>query len=168
MKNFVKTMIVGVGATLAMDLWTFILRLFDVTSHGLQYVGRWVAYFPSGKFIHHSIIQTPGMPYEKLIGFIAHYCIGIGFAFLLSAAFGKKWLSRPRIFPALFIGLTTLLVPTLIIQPALGFGVAFSNMPNQGLLLLKSFSIHIIYGLGLYLSAKLNREVRYSYLLMSR
>lgn len=159
MKNLTRTVLVGIGATLAIDSSTALLSLFGTKSHGLLFVGRWLAYIPKGKFFHHTIIQTPSVANELIIGWIAHYCIGIAFAFLLVLMYGKKWLLKPRLFPAIVIGIITLIAPIFILQPVLGFGIAFSNMPKPGFLMLKILRIHIVYGAGLYLSAKVMHSV---------
>jgi hypothetical protein len=44
-------------------------------------------------------------------------------------------------------------------QPAFGFGIASSKLPNPNLLRLKSLGTHLIYGLGLYVSAILLNEI---------
>ena len=152
MKAF-KTILIGVGATFTIDCFTFIISLFGNSPRGILFVGRWLAYMPQGKFLHHTIIETPSIANELIIGQIAHYCIGITFAFLLVKMFGEKWLSKPTLHPAFIIAIVTLIIPVFILQPALGFGIAFSNMPQQIHLLTKTVVIHTIYGFGLYFSA---------------
>jgi hypothetical protein len=158
MSNFVKTLIAGIGATVTIDIWSFLLRIFTGKSYGLIYIGRWLGYVPQGNFCHVSIVQTPPLEHEAIIGLVAHYIIGISFAFLLVKLFGATWLSRPSFLPALFIGIITLFIPILIVQPMLGFGIAFSKMPNQGVLLVKIFLIHVVYALGLYVIANILRN----------
>ncbi len=155
MLTLVKIILVGIGATFAIDCWTSLLSLFGVKSHGIIFLGRWLAYLPEGKYFHHTIIQTTPAANELIIGMIAHYCIGIGFAFLLKALYGKNWFEKPAIMPAIVIAVVTLVAPIFILQPALGFGIAFSKMPQPGILLFKICVIHLVYGLGLYLFARL-------------
>lgn len=151
--KILKTVLIGVGATFAIDCFTFIVSLFGSATRGILFVGRWMAYMPKGTFLHDTIIETPPVANELMIGQIAHYCIGITFTFLLVKIFGKKWLSKPTLIPAMVIALVTLLIPVFILQPALGFGIAFSNMPQQIHLIIKTIAIHTIYGFGLYFSA---------------
>lgn len=152
--KIVKTILVGIGATVAIDCFTFLVSLFGKAPRGILFVGRWLAYMPKRKFLHHTIIETPSIANELLIGRIAHYCIGIAFAFLLVILYGEKWLSKPTLYPALVIAIITLVTPIFILQPALGFGIAFFNMPEQVHLIVKTLLIHTIYGLGLYVSAR--------------
>jgi hypothetical protein len=157
--KIVKVILIGAGATAVIDCFTFMVSLFGNTPRGILFVGRWLAYIPKGKFLHHTIIETPSIANELLIGRVAHYCIGITFAFLLIIMYGKKWLLKPTLNPALVVAIITLVTPIFILQPALGFGIAFSNMPQQVHLIVKTILIHTIYGFGLYLSAKLLNRI---------
>lgn len=157
-----KTIIVGIGATASVDFFTFILGHFTHKGHGILYVGRWVAYTFKGTFFHDNIIASPVVKNEMLIGWIAHYTIGILFAFSLLLLFGKKWLQTPNFLAAMIIGNLTLFFPLCILQPAMGFGVAFSKLPQAGILLIKIISIHIVYGLGLYFTAVALKKIPFT------
>jgi len=87
------------------------------------------------------------------IGWCAHYATGIAFAALLLSTFGLKWARSPSLLPALFIGVVTVLAPLLILQPALGAGIASSKTPTPVFNSLKSLVTHTVYGFGLYLAA---------------
>lgn len=153
MNTTLKTALIGIGATATVDCSTFLLSLFTHKSHGILYIGRWVAYGFRGTFFHDTIIESPSVANEVLIGWVAHYTIGILFAFGLTALFGKKWIGKPNLFAALTIGIITLFFPVCILQPAMGFGIAFSKLSHVGFLLTKIIMIHIVYGLGLYFTA---------------
>lgn len=150
-----KTLAIGIGATFAIDIWVSVLKLFNIKSLDLKYVGRWIGNFPKGKFSHNKIQDTPPVPNELIIGWTAHYLIGITFAFILVAFYGSSWLDEPKILPALIIGLITAVAPFFIMQPAFGFGIASSKLPSPNLLRLKSLGTHLVYGIGLYLWAVL-------------
>jgi hypothetical protein len=154
-----KTLLIGIGATLAIDIWVSFLKLFKIKSLDYRYVGRWIGNIPKGKFFHNKIQDTPSIPHELIIGWTVHYLIGITFAFILIAVYGIGWLDKPNILPAIIIGLITLVGPLLIMQPAFGFGIASSKLPRPNLLRLKSLSTHLIYGIGLYVSAILVNKI---------
>ena len=154
-----KTLAIGIGATLAIDLWVTLLKLFKIKSLDYRYVGRGIGNIPKGKFFHNKIQDTPPIQHELILGWTVHYLIGITFAFILIAVYGISWLEKPSILPAILIGLLTLAGPLLIMQPAFGFGIASSKLPNPNLLRLKSLGTHLIYGLGLYVSAILINEI---------
>lgn len=155
----IKTALVGIGATAAVDCFAFILGLFTHKGHGILYIGRWIAYLFKGTFFHYTIIETPPAGNELLIGWLAHYSIGILFAFALVAMFGKKWLESPNFLAAMIIANITLFFAVCILHPAMGFGVAFTNLPQVGFLLAKIILIHVVYGLGLYFTAITLRKV---------
>ena len=155
----VKIILIGLGATLSIDIWVFVLGFFKIKSLDYRYVGRWIANFKKGKFYYENITKTEPVKGELLIGWAAHYLIGISFAFLLFAACGKTWLQNPSISPAIIIGLITAAAPLFIMQPAFGFGIASSKMPKPNTRLLKSLITHLIYGTGLYATALLLKDL---------
>jgi hypothetical protein len=57
--------------------------------------------------------------------------------------------------PALATGLLTVAAPLFVLQPALGAGIASSKAPNPNAARLRSVLTHGVYGLGLYVSARL-------------
>jgi hypothetical protein len=136
-----------------MDGWAFLLRQVGVPSLNFAFLGRWVGHLPHGQWTHAAIAKSPPVRGELLLGWFAHYSIGITFAALLLAVFGLQWARSPSLLPALMIGLVTVAAPLLVLQPALGAGVASSNTPAPLFNSLKSVVTHTVYGLGLYLAA---------------
>jgi Protein of unknown function (DUF2938) len=155
----VKTVAIGIGATIAIDLWVSFLKLFKIKSLDYRYVGRWIGNFPKGKFFHNKIQDTSPILHELILGWIVHYLIGVTFAFTLVALYGSSWLDKPTILPAIIIGIITAAGPFFIMQSAFGFGIASSKLPNPNLLRLKSLGTHLIYGIGLYVSAILLNKI---------
>ena len=145
---------IGVGATLLMDLWNLLLkRGLSIPSLNYCLLGRWVSYMPSGTFRHSSIAAAPPKPFECTVGWMAHYTIGIGLALGFVSLISGDWLARPTLLPAVLFGIGTVVFPYFILQPSLGFGVAASRTPNPTQARLKSLVTHLVFGLGLYLSA---------------
>ncbi len=72
---------------------------------------------------------------------------------MLLAFVGWDWLEAPSVWPALAIGLVTILAPWLVMQPAMGAGIAGSRSPNPTATRLRNLGTHTVYGLGLYLAA---------------
>lgn len=149
----VRTFLVGAGATIMMDLWALLLRQLGVPSLNFAFVGRWLGHLPEGRWVHESIAKAAPIKGELLIGWAAHYSIGISFAALLLSTFGLQWARSPSLLPALVIGILTVAAPLLILQPALGAGIASSKTAAPLLNCLKSVVTHTVYGLGLYLAA---------------
>ncbi|MGE0867580.1 MAG: DUF2938 domain-containing protein [Kofleriaceae bacterium] len=149
----VRTISIGVGATMIMDLWAAGLRKLGVPSLNFAFLGRWIGHLPSGRFIHDSIAKAPRVRGELALGWGAHYATGIAFAALLVAAFGLSWARSPSLAPALFIGIVTVVAPLFILQPGMGAGIASSRTPTPVFNALKSVVTHTVYGAGLYLAA---------------
>lgn len=146
--------VIGMGATAVMDLWAlFLRRCFGVASLDLALLGRWVGHFPRGRFVHESIGTAAPVRYERILGWSAHYGIGVLFAAVLLAIWGLEWARRPRLAPALIISTVTLVAPFLVMQPAMGAGFAASKTPRPNIARLRSVVTHTVYGIGLYLSA---------------
>jgi Protein of unknown function (DUF2938) len=151
MKYLAGTILVGVGATAAMDLWAMLrARLLGVPALNYGLVGRWVAWLMRGRFRHSPIAASPSVRGERLIGWVAHYVIGISFAALLVAIYGTSWLEQPTLAPALLVGIGTVAAPFLVMQPAMGAGIAASRTPNPASARLQSLVTHAVFGAGLF------------------
>lgn len=148
-----RALTIGVGATLVMDGWALLLRQFGIPSLNFAFLGRWIGHLPEGQWIHERIANAAPVKGELLIGWCAHYSIGVTFAALLLSTFGLSWARSPSLLPALLIGVVTVLAPLLILQPALGAGIASSKTPTPLFNSMKSVVTHTVYGLGLYLTA---------------
>lgn len=150
-RYLIGAVLVGLGATLVIDLWALLLkRGFNIPSLNYCLVGRWLLHMPDGKFVHQSIAAAPEKRHECPLGWVAHYLIGTGFALLFVSLVSGAWLTRPTLLPAVGFGLVTALVPLLVMQPALGLGLAASKTPHPNQARLKSLMTHTVFGVGLY------------------
>ncbi|CAA0103277.1 Uncharacterised protein [BD1-7 clade bacterium] len=149
-----STIILGLGATLIMDLWAlFLRRAFNIPSLNYGFVGRWILHMPSGTFKHTSIFASLPKSGERAAGWIAHYLTGVIFAFTLVILAPDTWLNQPTIMPALLLGLATVGFPFFIMQPAFGLGVAGTKTPNPNQTRQRSVMAHCAFGIGLYVCA---------------
>jgi hypothetical protein len=90
--------LVGIGATVIMDIWNLFLRhAFDISSLNFCFVGRWLSHMLTGTFAHANISAAPKRPAECAIGWTAHYLIGIAFALLLVLVTYGSWLESPSL-----------------------------------------------------------------------
>ena len=145
---------VGIGATLFMDLWNlFLKRAFNIPSLNYCLLGRWLRHIPEGTLRHASIAAAPAKSSECAVGWAAHYTIGVVFALGFVALTSGRSLLNPSFLPALFYGIATVVFPFLILQPALGFGIAASRTPKPTQARLKSLVTHTVFGIGLYVCA---------------
>jgi hypothetical protein len=153
MNYLVGTLLIGAGATAVMDLWAIARkRLLDVCPPNYGLVGRWLAHMSRGRFRHDSIAAAESVHGERLIGWTAHYLIGIAFAAILPGIWGLEWVHHPTIVPALIVGLGTVAAPFLVMQPGMGAGIAASRTPRPAAARFQSLATHAIFGLGLYVA----------------
>lgn len=146
-----RAIAIGLGATLAMDLWNlFLKRAFGIPSLDYCLLGRWLGYMPTGTFRHAKISAAPPRPFECAVGWIGHYTIGVVFALGFVAMASVDWLARPTLLPALLYGMGTVVFPFFVMQPSLGLGVAAARTPKPTQARLKSLVTHTVFGLGLY------------------
>ena len=150
----VRGMLIGAGGAAFMDAWgLFARRAFGITGLDYALLGRWIGHFAKGRFFHERIASAEKIPGERPLGWLAHYSIGFAFAILLLLIWGLDWAHAPSIWPTMAVGIGTIVAPWLVMQPAMGAGIAASKTPNPGAARLRNFATHAVYGLGLYVSA---------------
>jgi len=137
MDYWMSTLVIGAGATMVMDGWGIARqRLLGMPAMDYGLVGRWLAYLPRGRFRQARIAALPPVRGELLIGWTAHYLIGVAFAAVLLALWGLDWARYPTPGPALLVGIGSVAAPFLVMQPRL-----------------QSLVTHAVFGLGLYAAA---------------
>lgn len=146
-------LLIGIGATLLMVLWTLLLRRLGITTLNYAMIGRWAGHLFHGQWQHAAIGKAPPIPGELAWGWLLHYATGLLFAALLVGLAGQGWLHAPTPEPALLFGVVTVLVPLGVIQPALGAGYFAARTPRPFLSCLRSLGTHGVFGVGLYLAA---------------
>ncbi len=148
-----RALLLGVGATAFMDGVSALRKsLFEVPAADYGLVGRWLAYVARGRFRHDAIGKAPRVRGERLIGWTAHYLIGISFATVLLAIWGPDWACRPTISAAIVVGIGSVVAPFLIMQPGMRAGIAASRTPNPSAARRRSLITHATFGIGLYLA----------------
>ena len=154
-QDLIRVACIGIGATAAMDLWLLLLRRLQVPTLDFALLGRWAAHAARGRWRHEAIALAAPVRGERALGWLVHYAVGIGFAGLLVALAGLAWMREPRLLPALAVGLATVAAPLLILQPAMGAGIAGSRTAAPLRNGLRSIANHAVFGAGLYLAAVL-------------
>ena len=144
---------VGVVATLATDLWQHMLQAIGVPPANWGLIGRWIAGFPRGVFTHRSIAAAPVVPGEIVIGWVFHYAVGIAYAALYLAIMRSGFGTGPTVGSALAFAVALLIAPWFVMQPALGLGIMASRTPKPSVVRAINFSVHAVFGVGLYLGA---------------
>lgn len=155
MADFVfRAIVIGAGATLLLDLWAQLLnRLFGFGLPNWGMVGRWVAHLPAGQFVHDDIAKAAPVSGETAIGWVFHYAVGILFAAVTLFLGGIAWAKAPTLPLPMIVGLVTVGCGWFILQPALGAGIAAARKPDANRIRILNIVGHIVFGLGLWLSA---------------
>jgi Protein of unknown function (DUF2938) len=149
-----RGVMIGLAGAALMDVWSFVLRRrFGVPTLDYALLGRWIGHVPRGRLVHERIASAEPVAGERPLGWLAHYAIGVTFAFVLVAIWGPGWLAHPTIVPALVVGLGTIVAPWFVMQPAMGAGIAGSRSPDPTATRLRNLGTHSVYGLGLYMAA---------------
>lgn len=150
--------VLGFGATVLFDLWQFGLALATGgPAPKWAMVGRWFRLLPTGTVFHDDIARAAPHPQDELIGWIAHYAVGIVYGISFALVAGPGWLASPTLLPAWVFGIVTIAFGWFLLQPGLGLGIAAANTPNPTRVRLLGLAAHSVFGLGLWLTALLLR-----------
>lgn len=152
-ENIVRVAWIGMGATATMDLWLLVLQRLGVPALNFAMIGRWVGHWRRGVWRHDAIAKAAPVKGELVLGWLVHYATGVTFAGLLVGIFGTQWTLSPTPLPALGVGIATVAAPWLLMQPAMGAGIASSRTPSPATNRARSLANHAVFGLGLYVAA---------------
>jgi len=151
MDVLVKILVIGIFATVIMDVWaTFSNRVLKFPRTNWAMVGRWLGHIPKGKFFHYSVSDSPEVRYENCLGWAFHYFIGIVYATFYVAMILWGFDGSESLISAWIFGLVTIISPWFILQPALGLGVCAVKAPKPNMVRFQNFAIHSIFGIALY------------------
>lgn len=112
--TFFQALCLGIGATVIMDIWLLILKIFKIPTLNFGLLGRWAGWIFKGKLIHQSIAQSPQIKGEYFLGWVAHYSVGLIFSLSFLFIVGSDWLSHSQFYSALLFGVVTVLIPFLL------------------------------------------------------
>ena len=118
----IRVAAVGVGATVAMDLWLLALRRAGIPGLDFALLGRWVGHLASGTWSHEAIARACPVPGERALGWLTHYAVGIAFAALFVAFAGPDALRAPSL-----AGQPPTMIVTAGFDPLLDEGRAYGD-----------------------------------------
>ncbi|WP_271007634.1 DUF2938 family protein [Paucibacter sp. B51] len=152
--------LLGLGATALFDVWLWVLKTqLGVPTASFGLIGRWVGHMASGRFVHAAIARAQPLRHELALGWLLHYAVGLAFGAGLLAWQGLAWLQQPSLGPALGFSLATVLLPLGLMQPAWGGGLFARKTATPLQSCLRSLLNHLVFGLGLYLTALALRQL---------
>ncbi len=144
---------VGIGATACMDAWLWLAARLGLPNTGFAMLGRWVGHFAHGRFAHAAVAKAAPIRFERGLGWLTHYAVGIVYAALLVGLLGGEWLLRPTLMPAVAFGVLTVAAPWFVMQPAMGAGFLAMETPAPLRNALRNLANHAVFGVGLYVAA---------------
>lgn len=154
-EDILRVAAIGIGATAAMDVWLLVLKRLGVPTLDFALIGRWVGHWRQGIWRHEAIARAAPVQGERALGWLVHYATGVAFAALLVGLFGMQWVHQPTMWPAVGVGLGTVAAPWLLMQPAMGAGIAASRTAAPARNRIRSLANHGVFGLGMYAAALL-------------
>jgi hypothetical protein len=153
-----KGVVVGIGATVLMDVWAIILwKAFGQARPNWAPVGRWFWHLKNGVIFHDDIGKAEPYAHELALGWLSHYAVGILYGVILALIVGDGWFAAPTFLPAWILGVVTVGAGWFLLQPGLGIGVAASKLPNANMVRLLNLVSHTVFALGLFGTALLMR-----------
>jgi hypothetical protein len=154
----IRGVVIGIGATLLMDLWAvFLSRVFGEPPLNLAPMGRWFWHLHRGQVFHDSIAAAPPYRHELALGWIGHYAVGIVYGIALVLIMGASWLDAPTFLPAWILGIVTVGAGWFLLQPGVGIGWAASKLPNANKVRAMNLIAHTVFAIGMYGTALLIR-----------
>ena len=151
-----RTVLMGVCSTLTMDVLSGIayrLRLTAPLSPHL--IGRWFASVARAQPYHADIARAAAVNHELAIALPVHYGIGVTLASVY--LWGMSELGWPTGNPALALafGLSTSVLPWLLMFPSMGYGWFGAHGPAGTRLFVSSLWSHAFFGVGIWLAVKI-------------
>lgn len=144
---------IGLGATLAMDVWAFIQsRVWGIAFPNWALPGRWFAHLFKAKVFHKDIKLADEVPYELALGWLFHYGVGVAYGFLFLLLVGVDWLIEPHLLSAWLFSIATIAAGWFILQPGMGLGWAASRTPTPWKARGLGLIAHTAFGIGMWAS----------------
>ena len=153
-----KGVVIGIGATVLMEIWAVLLwKAFGQARPNWAPVGRWFWHLKNGAVFHDDIGKAEPYANELALGWIGHYAVGMLYGVVLALIVGETWFAAPTFLPAWILGIVTVGAGWFLLQPGLGIGVAAAKLPNANTVRVLNLVSHTVFALGLYGTALLMR-----------
>ncbi len=143
--------IMGLGGTLAMDVWAYVLHRFG--GHSLPnwaMPGRWLGHVFKGRIFHDDIAAVEPIGGELGLGWVLHYGVGILYGIVFIAFSGADWVANPQFLPLWIFSILTIAAGWILLQPGMGLGWAASRTPNPWKVRGKGLVAHTVFALGMW------------------
>ncbi len=142
--------IAGIIACLAMDIFQ---RVLLITSgqppSNWAIVGRWAFHvLRTARVYQPAIDSATKIKGEHTFGWIVHYTVGIGYAFVY-AGFMQTGLLTSRLSDGLIFGFLSVVVPWFFFLPFMGKGIMAKHTPAPTKVCIMALANHCVFGIGM-------------------
>ncbi|MSU88048.1 DUF2938 family protein [Rhodobacteraceae bacterium 2CG4] len=145
--------LLGLGATVAMDLWALLLAVLRVNpAPNWALPGRWFWHVSRGRVFHDDIAAAEPFAAELKLGWAGHYAVGIAYGVIFALLAGPEWLAVPAFLPAWIFALVTIAAGWFLMQPGMGLGWAAAKTAKPWRARVLGLAAHTAFGLGLWLT----------------
>ena len=155
--NFIVTgAAAGVLGTMAMDSLNHLFaRTGMLLKIDMAMIGRMSAGWARGRFCYRQPEEMEPVAHEKLLGYITHYAIGVGLAFIY--VLGWSLLVGGPASPvwALVYGVATTVASLFVVYPSMGLGVCGRRSPEGARAPLSPLANHLFFGIGMAVAISL-------------
>ncbi len=146
----------GIGGTVAMDLWAFVLAKAGVAPFpNWAMPGRWMGHVFRGRVFHEAIGDASPVAQELPLGWVFHYAVGAVYGVVFVLLAGANWLASPTFLPVWIFSLLTIAAGWFLLQPGMGLGWAASKTPSPWKTRGLGLAAHTVFGLGMWIVAVL-------------
>ena len=145
-----KGIVAGVLGTVVMDALNHLFaRLGIILKIEVGIIGRMAAGWLRGRFRYSHPDEMKPVANELLLGYIAHYAIGVGLSVPFVIAWGLLVGGSISPFWTFAYGVATTAASLFFVYPCMGLGIAGRIHPDGLKAPLSSLANHIFYGIGL-------------------
>ena len=142
--------IAGIIACLAMDIFQrFLLITTGQPPSNWAIVGRWAFnVLRTARLYQPDIESKDKIQCEHAFGWVVHYVVGIGYAFIY-AEFMERDLLTTSLSDGLLFGFLSVIIPWLFFLPVLGKGIMAKHTPAPAKVCMLALANHCVFGLGM-------------------
>ena len=141
----------GIGGTIAMDIWAIVLaRFFGQSAPNWAMPGRWLAHAMAGRLWHDDIGAAIAVKNELALGWVFHYGVGAAYGAFFAVLAGPLWLVAPTLLPVWGFSLLTIFAGWCLLQPGMGLGWFASKTPHPWKVRALGVLAHTWFALGMW------------------
>ena len=150
MKLIITTVAAGVLGTLMMDVLNHLVsRTGLILKIDVRMIGRMSAGWARGRFRYDSPSQIEPNAYELMLGYTAHYAIGLVLAAIFVIGWDKVVGGPLSPLWALAYGFATTVASEFLVYPSMGLGVCGRLSPEGIRAPLSPLANHLFFGAGM-------------------